>query len=291
MINYKRLLFILLILFSLSFTSVNALLSTPSNMFVSDEAKVLNKDTEDYINKYSYFLYEIKSVDFYVVSLKNVEGYNLDEYVQYIYDSFDLSEKGILIVLSISDRVINVKVGSRLSYFITDEIVNEYIADYFMPYFKNGDWDKGMINGYKAFYKLICNYYDIDSSDMIVYDGMGFINKYKNYILVFVVWFNTIISYIFCSFFIRLYINSKHKNTTFDFMVFGLSLFINILMFVLAYLVNPFSIILVLCSELFSIYGNYFNNKNNKILVKSTPPKKAVMKKKPKSLSVRKGSK
>ena len=128
--NNKFINIILLVLVFLS-VNVNALVSSPTNGFVTDNANVLKDDTEEYINRYSQFLYENTKVDFYVVILKSLEDYDLALYTDYIYDNFQLNDRGILIVGSSNDRIIRIKVGEKLSYFISDEIIDEYISNYF----------------------------------------------------------------------------------------------------------------------------------------------------------------
>lgn len=264
--------------------SISALVSSPENFYVTDTSKKLSVDSVNYINKYSTFLYNARRIEYYVVVLKSLENYDLESYTDYIYDSFDISDKGILIVASTNDRSLRIKVGEDLALYIPDDIINEYIKDYFMPYLKNEDWNTGIINGYKAFYKMLCNIYNIDSSEMIVYDGLDFFNKYRNYILIFVIWLNTIISYLFCDYFRRIFINKKYNNTIIDDIIFGVCLFINILMYLLAYLVYPLSVGLVFIAELFAIYSNLTNDKNyntksnNKKNVRSKRNKKVRVK-------------
>ena len=99
-----------------------------------------------------------------------------------------------------------------------------------MTYLKNGEWDSGIKNGYSAFYKLICNYYDIDTSDISVYEE-GFVSKYKNYIIFLIIWFITLIGYIFSEYFFRLFLNETNKKQSImDTIIFGVCLFISMLL-------------------------------------------------------------
>lgn len=253
----KKYIFPLLLIVLLIPFCVFSLVSSPDNMFVTDEANKLSVDSENYINRYSTFLYNADRIDYYVVLLDSLEDNDIETYTDYIYETFKIRDKGILILGSTSDRTIRVKVGEDLAYFITDEVIEDYINKYFMPYLKNEDWDMGIINGYKAFYKMLCNIYNIDSSEMVVYDGLDFFNRYKNYIIVIVIWFNTVISYIFCDYFRRIFINKKYNNTIIDNIIFGVCLFINILMFLLSYIAKPIYVVVVLIFELFAIYKNF----------------------------------
>ena len=76
-----------------------------------------------------------------------------------------------------------------------------------MPYLKNGNWNDGIKNGYSAFYKEICNYYNVDSSELVVEDARYLTSNYKPYIILAIIFINSLISYVFTSFFMRLYRN------------------------------------------------------------------------------------
>ena len=87
-----------------------------------------------------------------------------------------------------------IKTGIKLSKIIPDDVIEEYINSYFMPYLKDEDWNSGIKNGYSSFYKLLCNYYEIDSSPMTVYNGLSFIKKYKYSIFMIILFICSFIS-------------------------------------------------------------------------------------------------
>ena len=66
-----------------------------------------------------------------------------------------------------------------LSQFIDGNLIDEYIDTYFIPYMERERWNEGILNGYKALYKRICEEYGIDASEMEVIDELDFLTKYK----------------------------------------------------------------------------------------------------------------
>ena len=254
----KLFLFIILLLCFLPVTCFS-LVKPSSVLYVTDEAKVLSKETKDYIVLYSDFLSRTNRISYYVVTVKNMEGYDLDTYVDMVYDSFHVGSNGMLIFLAKDERTIKVVAGEDIALFIDDKDIDEAINLYFMPYFKNDDWDSGIKNGYTAFYKMICNYYDIDSSPMEVHDGTDFLTKYRYPIIIALTFIGSYLSYIFCR-------NMKkgfrsNKKGFKHFFLFGLCLVFNIILFVIGYFIEPVSIFLILGSEIITFFSVFNNSK------------------------------
>ena len=237
--------------------SVKCLVKVSDYIFVTDQAKVLSNSTINHITQYSKFLYDTEDVDYYVVTVNSLEGIDLDEYVDYVYDSFELSQNGLLIFFAKKERTIKAMAGTKLSNVLDDDTLQEAINLYFMPYFKNDDWDHGIINGYNAFYKMICNYYDIDSTSMLVYNGKDFLNRYKIPILFLLIWIGTMLSYVFCKYFKRIY---RKRNLMTDHFIFGITLFVDILILIFSYSIEFSFFLVLLLSELVSIFGFFYGS-------------------------------
>lgn len=265
----KIFLFILVLLFFCPF-NINALVNKSSNIYVTDSSDVLSYETEKYIVDLSTRLKENSKIDFYVVTINDTDDMGLEEYADLLYDEFKISSNGILIILSVKDRIIRVKIGEKLSSDIDRATIDGYIRMYFMPFFKVNDWNRGILNGYSAFYKLICDKNNIDSSNIVVYDDVDFITKYKEIILVIIIWLNTVFAYVFCNYFINVY-KRKFKFELFDFILFIITLVINILLLIFVYNIDLISYLFVFLLEICCIYYNItschlnnIKNKNNK---------------------------
>lgn len=146
-----------------------------------------------------------------------------------------------------------VKVGEDLSNVITDDIISQYIDLYFMPYLKQGEWDLGIRNGYSSFYKLLCNYYDIDSSPMNVYTGKNILDKYRFPIITIIVFICSLLSY-----FISKFIMSRKNYSLICFLVI-----INILLLYFLFILNSISVIVALGFELFGFFDSFFLSKKH----------------------------
>ena len=277
----KKHLIIVFMLFLFIPVNVFSLVSKSESEYITDEANVLTDETKDFIYNNSKYLDDNIQVDYYVVTVDNLNNLSVEEYADKIYKKFDMSQKGILILISKDDRKMRVKVGEELSDIIYSQIIDEYIEQFFMTSFKNGDWDEGIKNGYSAFYKLICNYYDLDSSDVEVYND-SFISKYQNYIIIIIIWIIMLIGYIFSEYFFRLFLNKNSTNVNMDTAIFGVCLLISMLLLNLTYLIMPKAVIIVTLFEFVAIFSNILNNSStkNKKKRKKKTNKKTINKKK-----------
>lgn len=264
----KKLIYFIIIFLMIIPLNTLGLIKQSDDIYVTDSAQILNNETEDYIVTYSEFLKENKNIDYYVVTVKSLEGINLEEYTDYVFDSFNMNDLGLLIVISHDDRSIRIKAGSELSKVIASSTIDNYIDSYFMPYLKNDDWNTGIKNGYSSFYKLLCNIFKIDSSTMTVYNGKSFINNYRYTIFIVILWICIFISGFLAKKIVNIKKGIEKVSTIKDFLI-AISIIINIYLLYFCYLLIPLSIFIVLGFECVIIYNildqnNFFSNKNRK---------------------------
>ena len=261
----KKYILILVFILLLCPFNINALVTQSSDIYVTDNANVLKDETKDYIVTYSDFLKDKEKIDYYVVTLKSLEGINLEEYTDYIYDSFNMNEKGLLIVFSKSDRQLRIKTGIKLSKIIPDDVIEEYINSYFMPYLKDEDWNSGIKNGYSSFYKLLCNYYEIDSSPMTVYNGLSFIKKYKYSIFMIILFICSFISNKLGTYHFNIKKGKITQTFKTDFISI-LGILLNLYLLLIIYYLLPLGVIVVIGFEVINIIGLKENFQEEKIL-------------------------
>lgn len=179
------------------------------NTYVIDNASIIDKYTSDYIDVYSNFIYNKCGIEYYVITIDSLSSNTIEEETDYLYNKYNISSNGLLIVVSKSDRELRVKAGTSLSDVISNKTIDEYINKYFIPYLENNEWSSGIKNGYSSFYKLLCNYYGIDSSSMVVYRD-SFINKYKYETYVFLIFICNLLT----SWISNYIFNSKKRDTS-----------------------------------------------------------------------------
>ena len=95
----KKIKILLLTLLFLIPFQTNAIVEKGDQIFVTDEADLLSEESEEYLISYSEFLYKQKKIDYYVVTVKNLENLEIEEYSEQLFSNFHISDRGILIIL------------------------------------------------------------------------------------------------------------------------------------------------------------------------------------------------
>ena len=254
----KKILIIFIAIFS--FFNVNAI---GRNEYVIDNSKIFSKDTENFILELSNYLKDQEQIDYVVVSAKT--NNDLKAYTNELYDELHISNKGILMVVDKDSRSIQIQVGKRLSNVISDSVINKYIDKYMIGYLKNEEWDDGVRNGYTAFYKLLCNYYGIDSSILEVYDGNSFLNNYRMLIISVIIFICTMIGYNLIRYYRDRYVRKPKDKVSkvLNDIIFYSCIFINVELFIVAYYIGLNYFLVVFAIEIISILSSYFNESEN----------------------------
>lgn len=159
-------LFLLVLIISIN-TKVFAfdIVKPTSNFYVNDYAEILNEDTEKYIMNNSINLNNKTGAQIVVVTVNNLDGASIEDYSLEVARKFEIGDKeknnGILLIVSKEDRKVRIEVGYGLEGLINDAKAGRLLDNYVIPYLKNNDWDNGIINGYKAIYKELNDYYEL----------------------------------------------------------------------------------------------------------------------------------
>ena len=155
----KKLLLLIAFLTSIFTIKVNALVDATDKFYINDYANILSEDTEKYILEHSASLAEKTKAQIVVVTVKNLEGKDLESYATELFRKFKIGDKernnGLLLLLALEEREFRVEVGYGLEGLLPDGLTGRYQDEYIIPYLKEDKWDEGIKNGYNAFYSQI----------------------------------------------------------------------------------------------------------------------------------------
>jgi len=150
----------LIILFTTSFAEMKIPQPTVQ-FFVNDFADVITKSDEEEIFNISKKLYEKSgnSTQVVVVTIKSLNGYSIEEYANELFNKWGIGDKekndGALILLSVGDRESRIEVGYGLEGVLTDAGTGRIQDQYMIPYYKNNEFSKGLVNGTNAICRVI----------------------------------------------------------------------------------------------------------------------------------------
>lgn len=162
----KILLAIVIVLILLLPQNIFAIVKPTEEFYVNDYAKVLNDELKKYIIETNKNLKQKTGAEVVVVTVNDLESKAIEEYATELFREFKIGDStknnGLLILLSINDRAARVEVGYGLEGVLPDAKSGRIQDEYMIPYFKNNDWNNGIMNGYNQFVQIISQEYNAD---------------------------------------------------------------------------------------------------------------------------------
>lgn len=125
-----------------------------TSIYVQDYAGVLSAETETRINNLGTQLAAKTKAQIVVVILPSLEGTPSEEYALGMLRQWGIGDKtlnnGVLLLVAVNDRQSRIEVGYGLEGALPDAKTGRIQDDYMLPYFQQGDYEKGILNGYLA---------------------------------------------------------------------------------------------------------------------------------------------
>ncbi|HDZ61921.1 MAG TPA: TPM domain-containing protein [Nitrospirae bacterium] len=142
------LLFMFLCLFAVTTSAEVSLPDRPSN-YVVDLAGIINDNVESDLNRYLMELEQKTTAQMVVLTIQSLEGESLEDLsLQIAHDKWKLGQKGkdngVLLLVSLQDRKYRFEIGYGLEGVLPDSFVGQIGRDYLVPYFREGDYSKGI---------------------------------------------------------------------------------------------------------------------------------------------------
>lgn len=164
------LILISLIVFSLSGITAFAAEDLPeptSDFFVYDETGTIGQELKDEIIEVNKALQSRTGAQVVVAVVKNTEGYSgAQEYGNELFEKWQIGDKekdnGVLMLISLDERDLWIEIGYGLEGALPDGKVGRIRDQYIFPYFKQGDYESGVRNGFNAIVEQIKIEYNLE---------------------------------------------------------------------------------------------------------------------------------
>ncbi len=121
---------------------------------VVDEANILSDATKISLDSMLSTLEANSSNQLVIVTLKSLQGYDIADFGYRLGRAWGIGQKkkdnGVLLIIAPNERKVRIEVGYGLEGVLTDAISSIIIQDRIIPYFKKGNFDKGVLEGTKA---------------------------------------------------------------------------------------------------------------------------------------------
>lgn len=121
---------------------------------VNDFAGVMSAEDHSATERLLIELENKTGVQVAVVSLKSMEGGQIDDFATRLFERWGVGQKGkdngMLLLAAIEDRKVRVEVGYGLEGVLSDAATGRLIDQYIVPSFRTGDYSGGLRRGAEA---------------------------------------------------------------------------------------------------------------------------------------------
>ena len=122
--------------------------------FVNDFADCISDEDEANMQQLGEQLYYDTKAQVVVVTVDSLNGDSIENYSIGLAREWEIGEKdkntGVLLLMSKGDRQIRIEVGYGLEGRLTDGKTGRIIDNYAIPYLKENNYSKGLLESYKV---------------------------------------------------------------------------------------------------------------------------------------------
>lgn len=139
--------------------SALAVPDAPTAAPILDQAKILDETTESRITKKTLEYERQTGNQIAVLTVQKLDGEDIAGYANRVARQWGVGDKkannGALLLVAVDDRKVRIEVGRGLEPTLTDLQSNLIIRREITPYFKQGDYNRGVENGVSAMIRVI----------------------------------------------------------------------------------------------------------------------------------------
>jgi uncharacterized protein len=116
---------------------------------VVDLAGIIDANVEAGLNRYLLELEQKTTAQMIVLTINSLEGESIDDLsLRVAHDKWKLGQKdkdnGVLLLVSLQDRKYRFEIGYGLEGILPDSLAGSIGRQYLVPYFKQGDYSRGI---------------------------------------------------------------------------------------------------------------------------------------------------
>lgn len=160
----------LFLLFSMNFLTAFAVERLYFNSFVADNAGVLDTKAEQDLNSRIYDLQRKTSADIAVVTINSLNGQTVEDVALEIGRKYKVGKSGknngVVFLVAIQDRKVRIEVGYGLEGVINDAKAGRILDEQVLPFFKQEQYQEGILQGTYVLSENIASSYGVTLSDV-----------------------------------------------------------------------------------------------------------------------------
>ena len=146
--------------------------------YVVDLAGIIDAEPETKLNGYLQELEQKTTAQFVILTIESLEGESIEDVaITVAHDKWKLGQKGkdngLLLLVAVKDRKYRIEVGYGLESVVPDSFVGSVGRDFLVPYFRKGDYSKGIFTAALALTAEIARDAGVAISGMPKLEGTG----------------------------------------------------------------------------------------------------------------------
>lgn len=134
-------------------------------VFVYDEDDIIDDEVEGKINDMLVDLEEKTEVEFAVMTVEDLQGWEIEDYANNLFNTLGIGKKGedngLLLLISRPDERVRIEVGRGLEGCLNDAKCGRILDDYFVPYRESDEYTKGTELTAQAILNVLADEYDV----------------------------------------------------------------------------------------------------------------------------------
>lgn len=143
-----------------------------TSIYVQDYAKVLTSQTKATINAYSAAIADKTKAQIVVVTIPTLDGTPLENFSLDLMRKWGIGDKeknnGVLLLVAVQDRQSRIEVGYGLEGALPDGLTGRIQDQVMLPFFRKGDYDRGIMQGYASIANTVIKEYKLTADDLKV---------------------------------------------------------------------------------------------------------------------------
>lgn len=128
--------------------------SAGTGVYVQDYAGIIRESDKKLMLQLGQELDNKTTAQVAVLTIPSLEGESLEDYSLEVLRTWGIGQKGkdngVLILIAAKDRKSRIEVGYGLEGVLPDGLTGRIQDRYMLPYFRKGDYSKGILQGYAA---------------------------------------------------------------------------------------------------------------------------------------------
>lgn len=134
--------------------------------YINDFANLIGAEAESKLSELLSALEEKTTAEMAVVILESIAPYDIELYAVKLFEEWGIGKRGkdngVLLLVALKERKIRIEVGYGLEGALPDALCKQIIEREIVPYFKKGEYEKGILLGVSTIVGLVGKEYGVE---------------------------------------------------------------------------------------------------------------------------------